>query len=128
MAGGLDMRRTCPECGVDEGTLHRPGCKYNGVGNPNKPGLTIVTPIPKECEQYAPEIARFVEAMVYKLKVHSGKGKWDNYGTPAALDLLEGEVSELREAVAEGNMVEILLESADVANYALIIASKGLEK
>jgi hypothetical protein len=93
-----------------------------------KPSLRIVITIPPEVEQYAVEIGRFVEAMVYKLGVHSKKGKWENQTIESRFPKLEGEVEELREAVARGNMVEILLEAADVANYALIIAAKGMEK
>jgi len=87
----------------------------------------IVINIPEEVEQYAPEIRRFVEAMVYKLGVHSKKGKWENVSVIDCLGKLDGEVAELRQAVQRGNMVEELLEAADVANYALIISAKAME-
>jgi hypothetical protein len=91
-------------------------------------GRYVVVSIPPEVIPYATEIARFIEAMVYKLKVHSKKGKWENQTIESRLPFLEGEVQELREAIATGNMVEITLEAADVANYALIIAAKGMER
>lgn len=44
------------------------------------------------------------------------------------LPLLIGEVGELEEAVAGGNLIEILTEAADVANMAMIIASIATER
>lgn len=93
----------------------------------DSPPSKLVIVIPPEVEQYAPEIRRFVEAMVYKLGVHSGKGKWENLSLAAVVPKLEGEVKELVEAIRRGNMVEVLLEAADVANYALIAAAKVME-
>lgn len=87
----------------------------------------LIVQLPPEVEQYAPDIRRFVEAMVYKLGVHSGKGKWENQTVESRIPKLEGEVKELVEAIGRGNMVEVLLEAADVANYALIIAAKAME-
>lgn len=84
--------------------------------------------IPKEVIPYVPEISRFIETMVYKLGVHSGKGKWENQTMVSLIPKLKGEVAELEEAIARGNMIEVLLEAADVANYALIITAKALEK
>lgn len=143
--------RRCDYCGVFEGMPHSTACtnhpelrekmataiaekshilKEEMAGALAKPPVVhqIHIPLPPECEQYAPEISRFVEAMVYKLKVHAKKGKWEKYAIDVALAKLDGEVLELREAVAGRSMVETLLEAADVANYALIIAAKGLEK
>lgn len=132
--------RRCDYCGVFEGFKHSADCKLVRMAeilghkeqelrqDMAKPSLRIVITIPPEVEQYAVEIGRFVEAMVYKLGVHSKKGKWENQTIESRFPKLEGEVEELREAVARGNMVEILLEAADVANYALIIAAKGMEK
>lgn len=91
--------------------------------------MSVVTiHLPDEVEEYADDIRRFVDAMVYKLKVHSSKGHWDNYTINQALDKLDGEVAELREAVDGGNMVEMVLEAADVANYAMIASSIAMIK
>lgn len=84
--------------------------------------------LPPEVEQYEHDIRRFVDAMVYKLKVHSAKGRWEDLSLQDSLPLLLGEVEELREAIEGGNMVEILLEAADTANFALIIASTSVER
>jgi hypothetical protein len=121
----------CAYCGVVEGFIHLPDCalaRSPGGLPARKPPLRIVTTVPPEVEQYAPEIARFVEAMVYKLGVKAHKGKWEGMPINKALELLRGEEKELTEAVERGNMVEVLLESADVANFALIISAIAMEK
>jgi NTP pyrophosphatase (non-canonical NTP hydrolase) len=66
--------------------------------------------------------------MVYKLGRNSHKGRWENLNLEDILEKLEAERDELVESVARGNMVEILLEAADVANFALIIASMVVER
>lgn len=85
-------------------------------------------PIPPEVEPYADDIRRFVHAMVYKLKVHSGKGRWEELGIDKAVRLLAGEVMELDEAVKDGNLIEVLTEAADCANFAMIVASIATER
>lgn len=118
--------RYCNFCGACEGTKHNPDCPTikDKLGEPTK---KLVVSIPPEVEQYAPEIRRFVEAMVYKLGVHADKGKWENQTIESRLPKLQDEVAELREAIERGNMVEVMLEAADVANYALIISAKAME-
>lgn len=118
----------CNECGRLEGEEHAKSCSHYTGTSMYKPPLHIITTIPPGVEQYAPDIARFVEAMVYKLGVHANKGKWENMPITRALELLRGEEKELTEAVQRGNMVEIMLEAADVANYALITSAIAMEK
>lgn len=135
------IRLRCKFCGVakDSGNKHAPHCPvslgsshgdgmWEWVEEEGKLTMRIVTTIPPEVQPYAADIARFVEAMVYKLRVHHKKGKWENMTAETALSLLRKEVDELTEAVEGGNMVETMLEAADVANFGLIIASITLEK
>lgn len=77
---------------------------------------------------YEHDIRRFVDAMKYKLRKNAHKGRWESYDHDKALVLLEREVDELREALREGNMVEIMLEAADVANFAMMIAVMSIER
>lgn len=84
--------------------------------------------LPDEVEQYAPDIRRFLDAMVYKLKVHHKKGRWESMSIEDAQAKLAGEIEELDDAIAGGNLIEILTEAADVANYAMIIASIATER
>ena len=88
----------------------------------------IVIRLPENVEQYKDDIRRFVDAMVYKLGVHSRKGRWEGIPSQRAFDLLGGEVRELKEALEGGNLIEIMLEAADVANYAMIISAIAIEK
>lgn len=89
----------------------------------------IVINIPPEVEDCADDIRRFVDAMIYKLKVNAHKGRWETYGQEKAMQLLVKEAKELQQAMAQGgNLIEILMESADVANFAMIIASIATER
>ena len=65
---------------------------------------------------------------MYKLGVKSHKGKWENMTIGVAHELLQKEVVELTEAIERGNMVEIMLEAADVANFALIASAIAMDK
>lgn len=130
--GGNDY--DCPSCGAAEGVVHKSGCAYRGLEykvdpvNIIRQGGFITISLPPEVMPYQHEIRRFVEAMVYKLVKHSGKGKWEGYDVEKTLGLLGGEVKELQEALDRGNMVEILLEAADVGNYALILSAIVMER
>lgn len=88
----------------------------------------LVIPVPPEVEPYIDDIRRFVHAMVFKLKVHHRKGRWDGKTMAEYLPLLLGEVKELEEAMLSGNLIEILTESADVANMGMIISSIATER
>lgn len=117
----------CPGCGVAQGEYHLPDCVlYRKPETMPRPKL--VTSLPEEVQQYRDDIRRFVDAMVYKLRVHHKKGRWEEMPLERALELLRGEVQELDTAVKEGNLLEILTEAADVANYAMIIASIATER
>jgi len=84
--------------------------------------------LPAELEMARHEIRRFFEAVLFKLRKNAHRGKWEGYNLAKAFELLDGEIQELNQAAREGNSVEILLEGADVAAYALIIASIAVEK
>jgi len=94
----------------------------------NPPNQPLTIEIPSEVLQYREDIRRFVDAMVYKLKVHHRKGRWEDLTAESQIANLKGEVTELEEAVKNGNLVEVMLEAADVANYGLIIASIVMER
>lgn len=132
------MASKCTECGVAEGQHHLLDCPYyvaimgpgqtTGAPITIHPKVVVSIALPPEVMQYQHDIRRFVEAMVYKLVKHSNKGRWEKVDIEKALGLLDGEVDELREAMQRGNMVEILLEAADVANYGLIISAIAMER
>lgn len=88
---------------------------------------SITITLPQGCEIYANDIRRFINAMLYKLDINSNKGRWQDIDSQASLEKLFEEACELRDALQTDNTVSILLEAADVANFALIIASKELD-
>ena len=79
--------------------------------------------IPAELESAAPEIRRFFDAMLFKLRKNAHKGKWEGMHPDVARQMMSDELHELNKAFEENNSVEILLEAADVANFCLIVAN-----
>lgn len=78
-------------------------------------------------EKYSHDIRRFVDAMVYKLNRNSKKGRWEGGRIQEYLEKLREEVLELSEGVQQRNTIDIILEAADVANFALIISSMAMD-
>lgn len=83
--------------------------------------------IPPEIADLEPALKRFFDAMIYKLRKHAGKGRWEAKDLDKIQELLVEEVGELAEAIQEGNQIETVLEAADVANYAMIAAAIAIE-
>lgn len=79
--------------------------------------------IPDSLKASESEIKAFFDAMIFKLAKNSHKGKWEDLGIDKARTRVVEEFNELNEALAEGNTIEIILEAADVANFALILAN-----
>lgn len=69
-----------------------------------------------------PVVEAFAHAMEYKLQRNDHKGGWAETPNRVLFDRLEDEVKELADALARGNYLEIMLEAADVANFALMLA------
>jgi len=69
-----------------------------------------------------------IDAMKYKLKKNAHKGKWENLDLGKALERLREEVAELEAAIAEGNEIEIVLEAADVSNFAMMVSSIAIAR
>lgn len=88
---------------------------------------SVTIKVPPELKGYGPSLIRFFDAMVYKLRRNAHKGKWEDVKLPAAMAALNREASELQLAVENGNSMEALMEAADTANQALIVAEIALE-
>lgn len=88
---------------------------------------SITIKLPPELATYKPSLIRFFDAMVFKLRRNAHKGKWEDVPMARALGMLHKESEELQAAVDNGSTMEILMEGADVANQALIVAEIGLE-
>ena len=78
--------------------------------------------------RYDRELKLFTDAMKYKLMANAKKGRWEEVDLPQAFELLRKEIDELEEAIARGNSIEILLESADIGNFALIISDVAMKE
>jgi hypothetical protein len=78
--------------------------------------------------RYDKELKLFTDAMKTKLASNAHKGRWESLDLGKAFDLLRKEVDELEEAISRGNSVEILLESADIGNFALIICDVAMKE
>lgn len=87
--------------------------------------LTIA--VPNELAELRPDLQRFFDAMIYKLRRNKNKGRWEDLSLSDSFARMEDEFKELNEALLGGSTTEILFEAADVANFALIIANIGLE-
>jgi len=89
---------------------------------------TIRVYIPPELEKNELAIKRFFDAMVYKLRKNSHKPSFEIADVQHCLSRIQGETKELSDAVAENNTVEVLLESADIANLAMIAATAAIDR
>lgn len=113
-----------PKVSLQGGFIPRTPIQANALGD-TKRLSNVLHPTVLPYEQ---DFRRFVDAMLYKIKKNGHKGRWDTLSLKDAVDLLKGELAELEVAISDGNRVEIELEAADVANFALIIASIAVEK
>lgn len=78
-----------------------------------------------EDEQIRKSVMRFAEEMERQLREHDDRGGWeDGQCTPEwLLERLKDEIIELEEAMEEpeNRIVNVTHESADVANFAMMI-------
>lgn len=82
--------------------------------------------IPKELEDYKPEMRRFFDAMAYKLFKNAHKGKWEGMDINNLIQKLRDEVDELDTAVINDDMFDIVFEAADVANFAMMVSAVAI--
>ena len=105
---------------------------YEGTMTENlktRGGRMIEIYVPPELNELGigPDLQRFFDAMIYKLRRNASKGRWENFPIEAAFQRLDEERQELDVAIATHSTSEVLMEAADVANFALIIANISLE-
>lgn len=79
-----------------------------------------------EYTEYDQGLRSLAEAQRYKLRLNAHKGFLGGVPVAVLLDLLKKEVIELEDAVNRGSTVEIWLEAADVANFALGLVMSSL--
>ena len=83
----------------------------------------VILELSDEMDQYYEDIKQFLDLMVHKLHKNVHKGRWEGMDARKAFRLLLDETDELNESLREGDLENIYLECADVANFAMIIAS-----
>lgn len=78
--------------------------------------------------EYEDVLGPFVDAMRHKLasNKHRGKRNWQDVSPQVLLKYLKKEIEELEEAIEGGNQIEILLEAADVGNFAMMLANVAI--
>jgi len=81
-----------------------------------------------EATNYDKEIKQLTDAMRYKLKKNAHKGRWEDLGLSDVIKRLREETDELEEAALSGSEIEIILEAADVANFALMVVNIAMKK
>ena len=67
------------------------------------------------------EVKAFAAMMEYKLKKNDHKGNFENTDVDFLLKRLKEEVDELEIAIKSESYFEVMLEAADVANFACIL-------
>lgn len=74
-------------------------------------------------ELYGIDIATFQTAMMLKLRMNMHKGHWSKVDVASLHEALKEECMELAGAIDRGSKEEVMLECADVAVYAMMIAT-----
>lgn len=69
--------------------------------------------------EYDEYLRLLAEAQRYKLRVNQYKGFLGDLPPQKLIEFLKGEIIELEDAAARGSKIEMLLEAADIANFAL---------
>ena len=90
--------------------------------------FNIVTTCPAELAPMAEDLARFFADMVLKMAKNAHRGRWPNAELKNTFDHLVSEVKELRDAILNESDEAVRLESADVANQALIVGCVAIER
>lgn len=87
----------------------------------------LSTFVPHELLGEKVRISRFFDAMLFKLRKNAHKSGFTEITVEEAVKRLEEELTELKEAIEEGNSIEIVLEAADVANFAMLASVAATE-
>lgn len=71
------------------------------------------------------EIKDFADQMEKKLKENDNKGGWEECSKKWLLIGIEVELGELKQALEEGSVGDIVSECADIANFCMMIADNA---
>ena len=79
------------------------------------------------CKKLRPEVEIFARMMEYKLRLNDHKINWRKCKVAYLIACLQEEVNELK-ATFPHDQRAALFEAADVANFAMMIASYDIDK
>lgn len=82
---------------------------------------------PTSMEQYEPQIEFFFSLMLMKLHTNRHKGFGGNTPLREILARLREEIIELEQELDNGDQFSAAVEAADIANFALLLAMRGLD-
>ena len=77
--------------------------------------------------EYDEFLRLLVEAQRYKLRVNAKKGYLGDVPPTVLLAKLKEEIIELEDAAERGSKIEMILEAADIANFALGFVISALQ-
>jgi phosphoribosyl-ATP pyrophosphohydrolase len=79
--------------------------------------------------EYDEYLRMLAEAQRYKLRLNAHKGFLGDMPLDVLLVKISEEIEELKDAVARGSKIEMLLEAADIANFVLgfVIAAANVK-
>lgn len=83
--------------------------------------------VPKELAEMEPVLEYFINTMVRKLHANRHKGNGEAHIQNMVAGL-KSETNELLEAIKNESQFNVLLEGADVANFAFLIALNAIIK
>ena len=76
--------------------------------------------LPREIEEYGPELQQFFNIMILKLKLNRHKGFVEDQTVEGLIGRVIDETEELTKSAVGGTQEELLMECADVANLAFL--------
>lgn len=63
-----------------------------------------------------------------KMTMNSHKGNIEDIAPASLINLIRGEVEELKDAIAEDDLMHVIEEAADVQNFLLAVVHQQIEK
>lgn len=83
---------------------------------------SITIHLPDEIAHYEGDLRFFFDLMVFKLNLNRHKGFGEGKDPTDLADRADDELTELRDACERGSQADVVMEAADVANFAWLTA------
>lgn len=123
-----DFNNRCVRCGrFSTDSVHLVSAQWSKEEFKKDMQRGVVAPNYERLQLVDWAMRRFTDAMRYKMLLNAHKGRW-NYSFDDAITKMKREIEELDAAIQTKNIIEIVLELADVANFAMIASAIAVEK